>query len=317
VPMALLTVLQFLSPPDSWLNLGAMETHYDSVRPSATFSFSNGLTYFFSFSSAFLFYGYLQSRTYRFWLLTAVTFGTLIAAVCSGSRSLIVSVALVMVVAILGVVMRGKGGLGLLGAAVLIFLAGTAVSSMSVADKGMTQLENRFQDAAEDENGAGGFVARFFGTMSSGFEVIQYVPFFGYGLGSGTNGAAALFTPRTDLPWPENEWERLVFECGPIFGLGLCAFRTALTCYVGFAAYRAFRHDNLLPVLLFAAGGLLILNGQWGGPTPLGFGIFGAGLTLAACREPKEIWDEEEGEPVDAYDHEDAEDEHLPAHDPV
>jgi hypothetical protein len=324
VPMALLTALQFLSSPDSFWNAGAMATHYGTVRPSATFSFSNGLAYFFAFSSAFLFFGYQHLNTYRYWLLGAATFGTLLAAACSGSRSCLVAIAIVMVAWVLCVVMKGRGGVGLLVAVALIGVAVLALSSLEVVQKGTEQMTERIGDASAVEGGGSGFVSRFFGTMFSAVEVIPYVPFpFGNGLGTGTNGAYALFTPPEDMYWPENEWERLVFECGPLLGLPLCAFRATLTISLALAAYRAFRHDNVLPILIFAAGGLLVLNGQWGGPTPLGFAIFGAGITLAACRVPDEPWDEEDGEHVHdsdhehEHDHDPADDEHSPAHDPA
>jgi hypothetical protein len=318
IPMALLTVLQFRSDPEGFWNKGAMATHYHTVRPSGTFSFSNGLAYFFAISSVFLFYGYLHARTYKLWLLVVVTGFTLVAAGCSGSRTCVVSIGLVIAVAILCVVIKGRGAGGILVAAALVGLVMVVVSSISVFNTGTEQLEQRFTDAGAVEGGAQGFVGRFLGTLFSGFEVIPIVPFFGFGLGSGTNGAAALFdfsTINVDFPWVENEWERLVAECGPVLGILLCVFRIALTYHVGRMAFRAFRHDNILPALLFSACGVNILNGQWGGPTPLGFAVFGAGLTLAACHEPDEFWDESFDELDDREDQ--LEDESSPAHDPV
>jgi hypothetical protein len=106
---------------------------------------------------------------------------------------------------------------------------------------------------------------------------------------------------------PEDEWGRLIYECGPIFGLLLCIFRLALTVAVAWNAYRAFQRDNILPMLIFSACGLLILNGQWGVPTTLGFAIFGAGLTLAACVEPEE---EDEEDHEGHHDHAEDESDH-------
>jgi hypothetical protein len=318
VPMTLLTVVQFRSDPGSWWNLGAMETHYGTVRPSGTFSYSNGLAYYFAFSAAFLFYGFLHERTYKFGLLAAVTAFTLVTAVCSGSRTFIVLIGLVMVAALFCVIFRGRGLGGILGAAVVVGGAMLVLSSMSVVNTGTEQLEQRFQDAGQVEGGAQGFVTRFLSTLFGAFAVMPDVPFFGYGLGTGTNGAGVLYdyTQIADqFPWVENEWERLVSECGPVLGLMCCAFRVALTYHVGMSAFRAFRRDNILPALLFSACGLIILNGQWGGPVPLGFAIFGAGITLAACQEPEEYWDDEDGD--DTHVHDELEDERSPAHDPV
>jgi hypothetical protein len=77
-------------------------------------------------------------------------------------------------------------------------------------------------------------------------------------------------------------------------------------------AFQAFHRGNILPMLIFSACGLTILNGQWGVPTTLGFAIFGAGLTLAACEETLE---EEEHDPH--QDHAEGESDHSPAADTI
>jgi hypothetical protein len=60
-------------------------------------------------------------------------------------------------------------------------------------------------------------------------------------------------------------------------------------------------------MILFSAVGLLIINGQWGVPTNLGFMTLGAGLTLAACQE--EQFDEDDDEEEHGEDFEDEESE--------
>ena len=117
-PIAILGIVQFRSPPDSLVNKGAMRTHYGTVRPSGTFSFGAGLSAFFTMTSVFVLFGYIQLRTYKMWLLVAVTFAILLAAACSGSRSCLVSIGIVAVVAVLCGVTRGKGGMGIMVAAV-------------------------------------------------------------------------------------------------------------------------------------------------------------------------------------------------------
>jgi hypothetical protein len=305
IPFAVLVVIQFRSPPDSWLNRGAMATHYGTVRPSGTFSFVAGLASFFSLASAFLFLGYVQARTYKIWLLAPVTFAILIASACSGSRLCLVSIGMVAVIAILCVITRGKGGVGIMVAAVLIALAIPVLSSMPVFQEGSEQLEQRFQDAGAIEGDTQGFIGRFLNTMLGPLLFLGDAPIFGNGLGLGTNAAAGMLLGHREFIGPEDEWGRLIFECGPIFGLLLCLFRMALTVAVAKRAFAAFRRDNILPMLIFAACGLLVLTGQWGVPTILGFAIFGAGLTLAACVEPSE--EEEEYDDEEDHDHAESE----------
>jgi hypothetical protein len=291
-----------------------MLTHYATVRPSGTFSFVTGLVAFFSMTSAFLFFGFIQARTYKIWLLAAVTFATLIASACSGSRSCLVSIGVVAVVATLCVVTRGKGGRGIMVAAVLVALAIPLLSSMSVFQEGKDQLTDRFIFAGGSEGGTQGFIDRFLNTMLGPLSGLDEVPIFGNGLGLGTNAAAGMLRGDREFIGPENEWGRLIFECGPIFGLLLCLFRIALIVAVARRAFEAFRRDNILPMLIFAACGLLVLNGQWGVPTTLGFAIFGAGLTLAACVEPPE---EEEHDHKEYHDDAEGESDHSQAADTV
>jgi hypothetical protein len=302
IPCAVLVVLQFRSPPGSFLNKGTLATHYGTVRPSAFFSFITGLVSFYSLVAAFLFYGFIHVRTYAIWLLAAVTGTVMIATACSGSRSCLVGVGLVAAVALLCVVVRGKGGMGIVIAAVLVALAVAVLSATSVFQDASDQLTRRFVDVGVQENGAQGFIARFFDSMLGPLKQVADAPLFGNGLGIDTNAAAGMLRGGREFIGPENEWGRLIYECGPILGLLLCIFRVALTIAVGRRAYAALRHDNILPLLIFASSGLLLLNGQWGQPTMLGFAIFGGGLVLAACEEP---WDEEEHEHDEHDDHHD------------
>ena len=317
IPIAVLAGVQFRSPQDAWVNKGAFATHYATVRPSGPFSFIAGFVAYYTQASSFLFYGYLELRTYKIWLISAATFATFIAAGCSGSRTCLVSIGIVALVTVLCVITRGKGGMGILVAAVLIALLIPILSTMTVFQEGTKQLTQRFEDAGAYEGNTQGFVDRYAGSMFGPLSRLDKVPFFGRGLGVGTNAAMSLVSTNVAalLPWPEDEWSRLVFESGPIFGLLMILFRTVLTVAIGMQAFNAFRYGNVLPILIFAACGLLILNGQWGVPTTLGFAIFGGGLTLAACVEPPE-WDEEDEEHEDEHDAEDESD-HSTATDTV
>jgi hypothetical protein len=191
-------------------------------------------------------------------------------------------------------------------AAMLVALAVPLLSSTSVGEQGAEQLTQRFNDAGDAQS----FIGRFANTMLGPIYIMEDVPIFGNGLGLGTNAAAGMLRGDREFIGPEDEWQRLVWECGPIFGSLLCIFRIALTVAVARRAFEAFRHGNILPVLILAACGLLLLNGQWGVPTSLGFAIFGAGLTLAACEEPVE---DEEHEHEEHHDHAEGKSDHSHA----
>jgi hypothetical protein len=314
IPIACLVIVQFRSPPDSLVNKGAFLTWYGTVRPSGPFSFIPGLVAFLSLVSSFLFYGYIQPRTYKVWLLVSVTFLLLLAAGCSGSRSCLVSIGIVTVVAILCVVIRGKGVVGIMVAAALIAVLIPVLSTFTVFQEGTGQLTQRFEDSAASGEDAQGMVARYTNSMTGPFDDLEDLPLFGHGLGIGTNAAAGMLFGQRGFIGPEDEWGRLFFECGSVLGLLLCVFRAALTFAIAKSAYDAMCRDNVLPILIFAACGLLVLNGQWGVPTTLGFAIFGAGLTLAACVEPPE---DDEPDDEEHHDHAEGESDHSTAADTV
>jgi hypothetical protein len=305
IPMACIALLQFRSSPDSFINKGAFLTHFDTVRPSGTFSYISGLSTFFALTSAFLFFGYIESGTYKLWIILLATFAVLAAAGCSGSRTCLSLIAMVAAVAVLCVVTTGKGGVSLLVGAVVIGLAVLVLSNTAVFQKGAAQMQARLQEASGAESSQGGFLGRFLNTMFVPLAAIDRLPAFGYGLGIGTNAGQSM-AKNPDLPWIEEEWDRLTFECGPFFGIFLCLFRASLMFTLLFRCIGAYRRNNILPILLFAGTGILLLNGQWGVPATLGFAIFGAGLMLSACVEP-EVWDEEELEETEGEFHDEPE----------
>jgi len=204
--------------------------------------------------------------------------------------------------------------MGIMIAAALIGAAVPVLSTFSVFQEGSDQLMQRFKDAGRNEGETAGFVDRYANTMVGPFSDLEDLPFFGHGLGLGTNAAAGMLRGEREFIGPEDEWGRLFFECGPVFGLILCLFRLALTLTIGKSAYDAFRDGNILPVLIFAAIAISDLNGQWGVPTSLGFAIFGSGLALAACVMPSE---EHEHEGEELHEHAGDEADHSPAAEPA
>jgi hypothetical protein len=310
LPMAVLVIFQFRSDPDSLVNKGAIHTWYGTVRPSGTFSYIAGLVAYYAIVASFLFYGYLNTRAYPLWLVIAVTCDVALCTACSGSRTFIVSVGIVMVASIVCVLLRGKGGLGILIAAVSLSVVLPILSMLPVFKDGAYQLTRRFQDGAANGEDTSGFLNRYAETMVQPLAVGSHAQLWGMGLGSGTNFASSMLRGEREFIGAEDEWGRLFFESGPIFGLLLILLRVSLTLAIAKTAYDALRRDNPLPLLIFAGCAVSILNGQWGVPTSLGFAILGAGLTLAACVEPYED-DEYEDEDEESDQAED-ESEHSP-----
>jgi hypothetical protein len=66
--------------------------------------------------------------------------------------------------------------------------------------------------------------------------------------------------------------------------LAFLLWRTLLALHIGRLSFNALKNYNILPILLFGAGFVILLNGQLGQPTTLGFVAFVNGLCLAATR---------------------------------
>ncbi|PYK94462.1 MAG: hypothetical protein DME40_02080, partial [Verrucomicrobia bacterium] len=103
IPMSLLMALQFHSAPESFINrtVGLSEGEQitaggGKIRPPGTFSFISGPIHCLTGAAAFVLYGALRRATYRNWLLLGAGCGVLLAIVVSGSRSLVMSVLLVV-----------------------------------------------------------------------------------------------------------------------------------------------------------------------------------------------------------------------------
>jgi hypothetical protein len=114
---------------------------------------------------------------------------------------------------------------------------------------------------------------------------IRVAPFLGHGIGTGSNVGARLTSGTVGFMLAEEEWGKVLLELGPVIGSAFILFRIVLTGRLGWLAWRALRENrNVLPLLIFAAVALAVLQGQWGPPTVLGFAVAGAGLLLGALR---------------------------------
>jgi hypothetical protein len=85
----------------------------------------------------------------------------------------------------------------------------------------------------------------------------------------------------------ENEWTRILYESGPFLGLAFILWRTILTLHIGYLSFSALKRGMTLPILLYSSGFFVLLNGQLGQPTTLGFAVVLAGLCLAATQQAK------------------------------
>ncbi len=266
IPMSLLMALQFHSAPDSFINrtvgLGEGEqitAGGGKIRPPGTFSFISGPIYYVTSAASFVLYGALRRSTYPSWLL----FG----AGCSRPDAV------------------NRFGKSL----ILLVIGMLIVSRLPIVHEGLTILSSRFTESAEasETTITSGLIQRTLSGFTEGLGQLGHAPIFGFGLGVGTSGGAAFLMGQSTFLLSENEWTRIIFESGPILGLAFLMWRTLLAVYLGVVSLRALTRGEILPLLLFSATFLIILSGQLGQPTSLGFAVVFNGLCLASTRPGK------------------------------
>jgi hypothetical protein len=293
VPMGLLMAAQFEASPDSFINrtagLGEAEqltAGGGKIRPPGTFSFISGPVFYMSVAAAFLIYGALTRTVYKNWLLVPSAAALVVGIIVSGSKSSVAAVLLVVFAVIVILIVRPRA-VNKFGWTLVIAVVGALiVSRLPIFKEGFQILSDRFATAAEaaDTTIVRGTIDRVISDFTESFKAIDKFPLFGYGLGIGTNVGGRVLLGQPAFLIAENEWSRVMGESGPILGLAFLIWRTLLVLQLGRLSFAALKRVNLLPILLFGSGFVLLLNGQLGQPTTLGFAVFVNGLCLAAMR---------------------------------
>jgi hypothetical protein len=286
VPMAYLVVRQFAASPDDVLNIGVgvsgrqIASAGGKVRASGTFSFVTGIVAFYSMVAAFLLHGMIKRGTYPLWLQLAGTAGLVAAVATSGSRSALASVVLVgaglPVLALKRPQLLGR----ILVVVVSLVLIGGTLMQFGTVEEGVQNLTTRFEEAG----GHAGIWPRVAESFTNPFYQAFQTPLFGYGLGVGTNAGSALLIGRTEFLLAEDEWSRVIMESGPFVGTLFIIWRVAFVVWLFRVTIKVLHQQNPLPLLLLSSCGFLLLGGQFGQPTTLGFAALGCGICLAAAR---------------------------------
>lgn len=146
----------------------------------------------------------------------------------------------------------------------------------------------RFTTANETEGGLKGTLGdRYLGGMLDAITNSNELPFFGYGIGMGTNVGSMLLTGKNQFLIAEGEWGRLIGEMGILMGLAVIALRLALSVKISLACYKRLIQGDFLPWILLSFSLLTLPQGQWSQPTSLGFSIVITGFTIASLRRKK------------------------------
>jgi len=293
VPMSLIMAAQFKASPDSFINrtvgLGEGEqltAGGGKIRPPGTFSFISGPVFYISVAAAFVLYGALTRAVYKNWLLIVSGVALVVGVIVSGSRACVASVLVVISTIAVAFVFRRQAVNRFGRTLVIVAIGALIISRLPIFKEGTQILSDRFTEsaAAADTTITKGMIGRVFEDMTQGLSHIDKFPLFGFGLGIGTNVGARVLVGRPAFLLAESEWSRVLGENGAIFGLAFLLWRTLFTWRLGRLSFSALRRGDLLPILIFSSGFILLLNGQLGQSTTLGFATFLNGLCLAAIR---------------------------------
>lgn len=298
IPMAILIAMQFYSPQTAWVNRGVggdmsgagFGGSMGYFRPPGTFSFTNGAVAFFSLAAAYIFYFWLRPGQINKLILLAATIGLIFAIPFSISRTLTFTVALMLVFLLLTLTRNpkflGKVLVGIAGITVLAVI----LNATGLLDTPMEVFLQRFDEAGQSEGGVEGTIGdRYLGGMVDAITMANDGPFFGEGLGLGTNaGSAILGSGRTFLI-AEQEWQRTVGEMGALLGIAVIAIRLLITAKLALASYFMIRKGDSLPWMLTSFAIITFPQGAWAQPTMLGFSILIIGLLIASFNSPEQI----------------------------
>lgn len=294
IPMTLLIIMQFYSPQTAWINKsvggeagGGFSGAMNFYRPPGTFSFTNGNTLFYSFCSCLVIYFWFNPKEISRWVLILASVGLLLSIPFSISRSLLFQVVISLLFSFCSVLFKPKYAFGivlmLFGVTVLfVLLSYTPYFTTATA-----AFTSRFETANEQEGGLNGvFLDRFLGGMIEAIALSAQQPFFGFGIGMGTNVGSMLLGGGRGFLISEGEWGRLIGELGPVLGLTVVVLRLKLAFELLFTSLRNMFAGNILPWMLASFGFLAIAQHGWAQPTSLGFSIIITGLILASFEVP-------------------------------
>nr|WP_294941971.1 hypothetical protein [uncultured Mucilaginibacter sp.] len=294
IPMFVLIALQFYSPQTAFVNKGigadsqggGFSGALGYFRPPGTFSFTTGNTQFFSLVAVFVVYFWLNIERINRILLIAATVALIAAIPISISRGLLIQVVLTGIFALASISrtpkLLGRMLIAVVGLVIILAL----LSNLSFFRNAITVLTSRFDTAKESEGTINNTIVNRIGASILEPFVNSELPFFGFGIGMGTNAGARLLIGRSDVFLiAEGEWGRLIGEMGAVFGIAAIVVRLQLSLKMMAQAYKRLKINNMLAWLMVSVSFQAVAQGQWAQPTALGFGIIMGGLTIAAMRE--------------------------------
>ena len=293
IPMSILLGLQFYSPQSAWVNRGVGGDEDGSgfggalgyFRPSATFSFTNGTTLFYSLIAPFLLYFIMTPKLIKRTILIGATLALIVAVPLSISRGLLLQVVVSTLFLIISVSSKPKYLGKIIIAGFIFIIVLNVASNISFFSTATEVFANRFESANEEEGGLvdGVIEDRFLGQLVKAVARSTEQSLFGFGIGSGSIFGAVTLDDYRVFGIADFEWMRQIGEFG-LMGIFVIFIRVAMSFKLTLRSYSLLNGGDLLPWLIGSLGILILTQGGWQQPTALGFFSLVAGLWIASMK---------------------------------
>ncbi len=293
--MSIIVYFQFSSPQSAFINLGiggeataGFTGAMGHSRPPGTFSFTTGLSVFYSTVSVFVFYFWLSKDYCSKILLYVSTISLVIALPLTISRGAVVSVLIVGLFAVIAAGTTGKSIIKLVFTGCVFYITILILQKYTTIFNLGTEV---FMDRVESVNVATGggvkesILLRAFNDLIGPYIELLNQPLFAGNLGMGTNAGAQMLTGKTTFLVSENEFNRLSGEQGIIFGGGLIIIRVLLALVIAIKSWNLPKEQKLLPFILCGTACIAITQGQWAQPSILGYAVIVVGLVMASLKK--------------------------------
>ena len=290
IPMTVLIALQFYSPQSAWVNRGVGGSEAGAgfsgidgfFRPPGTFSFTNGVTLFYSLTGCFIFFFWLNPESINRLLLMAGTACLIFSIPLSVSRGLLLTLIVIGLFFVTGAARKPKYWSRIIIALFGLIFVFILLSQLSVFQKATEVLTHRFENANSAEGGVSGTQNRYLVEFTEIFDKLDEVPFWGYGSGFLTNVGTLITSGKIISGISEGEISRIVFELGALLGFSVVLIRFSLVIELLRKSLKKLNAGDMLPWILF---GFAVLQGpqaNWAQPTSLGFSVLINGLVFAS-----------------------------------
>lgn len=298
IPMTILIFIQFHSPQTAWVNIGVggegtagFAGAMGYMRPPGTFSFTAGYVAYQALVGCYLLYYLLMNNTlpkeYQFSKIVLILLVGcyLLSIPTSISRTHFFQTAVFIIFLFIAAMRKNKFKSKFLKFTFIAIISGIILYFSGLGGTSMEAFIDRFEGANKAEGGAEGVIGnRYIGGLLGSLINFQ-ISILGYGIGLGTNAGAKMMGGNMYSFGfnAENEWSRIIGECGMLFGFIIIGVRVFFSLDIWKRAYDLLiKKYDLLSWMLSAGMMLTVPQGQWSIPTNLGFCILFGGLTLAS-----------------------------------